>query len=183
MYRAIFAFLTVALLASCASHRPDSIAESLSADRDVRGVVLTAYEEKQAIGRFKSFFKNVTPDSVREQTSGLYAEDAFFNDTLKTVHGRPAIEEYFAKTATHVDLFHTEVVDVARSGDNYYVRWIMDVRFRGSKKTIRTIGVTQLRFDPAGRIVLHQDFWDSTAGFFEHLPVLGPLIRGVKSML
>lgn len=183
MHHTVFALLAIALLAGCATRPADSIAESLSADRDVRGVVLTASEEKQAIVRFKAFFKYVTPDSVREQTSGLYAEDAFFNDTLKTVRGRRAIEEYFTKTAAHVDLFQTEVVEVARSGDNYYVRWIMDVRFRGSKKTIRTIGVTQLRFDPAGRIVLHQDFWDSTAGFFEHLPVLGPLIRGVKSML
>lgn len=183
MHRPILTLLTIALLSGCASRSPDSIAESLSADRDVRGVVLSAAEEKLAISRFKAFFENVTADSVREQTRSLYAEDAFFNDTLKTIRGRQAIEDYLAKTATHVDLFHTEVVDVARSGDNYYARWIMDVRFRGSKKTIRTIGISQLRFDQTGRIVLHQDFWDSTSGFFEHLPLVGPLIRGVKSML
>jgi hypothetical protein len=43
--------------------------------------------------------------------------------------------------------------------------------------------VTLLRFDRAGRVVLHQDFWDPAAGFYEHLPVLGPVLRWIKSQI
>jgi hypothetical protein len=32
-------------------------------------------------------------------------------------------------------------------------------------------------------VVLHQDYWDSAAGLFEHVPVVGRLIRTVKSRL
>ena len=75
------------------------------------------------------------------------------------------------------------VVDVARSGANYYVRWTMEVRFKGARDSVFTIGMTQLRFNEQGLIVFHQDFWDSTAGFFEHLPVLGSAIRWIKTKI
>ena len=38
-----------------------------------------------------------------------------------------------------------------------------------------------VRFDAQGRVVLHQDFWDATAGVFEHVPVVGTAIRGIKA--
>jgi hypothetical protein len=43
--------------------------------------------------------------------------------------------------------------------------------------------MTLLRFDKQGRVVLHQDFWDSSAGFYEHLPVLGGVMRWIKSKI
>jgi hypothetical protein len=46
-----------------------------------------------------------------------------------------------------------------------------------------TIGMTHLRFDSEGKVVLHQDFWDSTRGIFEHVPVMGAGIRLVKKRL
>ena len=85
-------------------------------------------------------------------------------------------------------LFRSESVtvqfeDVAESGGNYYFRWVMDARLKQLREgqTIRTIGVTMVRFDAQGRVVLHQDFWDTTAGVFEHVPVVGTAIRGIKA--
>jgi hypothetical protein len=43
--------------------------------------------------------------------------------------------------------------------------------------------MTMLRFDGEGRVVLHQDFWDPAAGFYEHLPVLGGVLRWIKSKI
>ncbi|MGC1478910.1 MAG: nuclear transport factor 2 family protein, partial [Chthoniobacterales bacterium] len=112
-----------------------------------------------------------------------YAPDAFFNDTLKTVRGNEALEEYFLETAKNAKKVQATVQDVAVSGDNYYLRWVMDVEFAKFKKgqTIRTIGITHLRFDDQGRITLHQDFWDPAAGLYEHIPVLGGAIRAIQS--
>ncbi len=170
--------------AGCAS-RPaaNPVEDYLAAEKATPGVVLTSSQEAAAIARFKTFFGNVTEEAVRTQIRDLYAPDAWFNDTLKTVRGVPAIEDYFTKVAKSTDLVSATVLDVARSGDNYYIRWVMDVRFQNSKTTIRTIGMTQVRYDAQGRIVFHQDFWDSTAGFFEHVPVLGAGIRWIKSLL
>ena len=50
-------------------------------------------------------------------------------------------------------------------------------------EVIRTIGMTQIRFNAEGKVVLHQDYWDSAAGFFEHLPVTNQMINTVKKRL
>ncbi len=140
-------------------------------------------EEAAGIQRFKDFFADVTAESVREKTKSTYSENAFLNDTLKTVRGNEAIEEYFLETAKNAKKVQATVQDVAVSDGNYYVRWVMDVEFAKFKKgqTIRTIGITQLRFTPEGKIALHQDFWDPAAGLYEHIPVVGGLIRLIKS--
>jgi len=176
--------LAVVGLSACASHPPtDTAAAYLAAQASMKAVVLSPEREAEAVLRFKNFYKDVTPTTVREQIAGIYAEDVWFNDSLKTLNGRTAVQDYFLKTLEHAEVFQTQVDDVARSGSNYYFRWTMDVRFKGSKETIRTIGISHLCFDSSGLIILHQDFWDSTSGFFQHLPVIGGVIRWVKSLL
>lgn len=172
------------LLAGCSTpHGGNGVAAFQNAASAAPGVELSADEAEAAVGRFREFFKNVTPGSIRGQIAGLYADEVWFNDSLKTLRGRAALEAYFLKTMDHVDLFQTEVDDVARSGGNVYVRWTMDVGFKGAKNPVRTIGMTLLRFDREGRVVLHQDFWDSGAGFYEHLPVLGGVMRWIKTKI
>ena len=75
--------------------------------------------------------------------------------------------------------------DVATSGRNYYFRWTMETRMKNlaKGKTIRTIGVTLVRFDREGRVILHQDFWDSAQGVWDHVPLIGPTIRWIQSQL
>jgi len=181
--RFIILVLVAVLGTGCATKPRDPVGDYIAADAAIRGVVLSPADEAKAVGRFRGFFADITAESVRAKTATVYAPDAFFNDTLKTIRGAPAIEEYFLKVASHTEFVRATVVDVSRSGENYYLRWVMDTRFRGSKDTIRTIGMTHLRFDRNGLIILHQDFWDSTAGFFEHAPIVGPMIRWMKSLL
>jgi hypothetical protein len=52
-------------------------------------------------------------------------------------------------------------------------------RFKPNQDT-QTIGMSHLRFDASGLVRLHQDYWDSTAGLFEHVPLLGAGIRAIK---
>ena len=61
----------------------------------------------------------------------------------------------------------------------------MKVRMKKVAKgeTITTPGITLVRFDRSGRILIHQDYWDSTTGLFEHVPALGYGIRAIKARL
>ena len=47
-------------------------------------------------------------------------------------------------------------------------------------KVSDTIGITHLRFNKAGRVVLHQDFWDTGLGFYQHIPVLGRVVQSIN---
>ena len=128
---------------------------------------------------------DLSAENVAATTKNVYAQDAYFNDTLKTLHGADAIEEYFLHTAATVTSISVDFDDVARSGRDYYFRWRMD--FQAPKlsrgETIRTIGISQIRFNADGKVVFHQDFWDSAAGLFEHLPVTNQMIHAVRKRL
>ena len=55
--------------------------------------------EKEAIFRFENFLGHLDEKTAREDTTKVYAPDAFLNDTLKTLHGSVPIRDYFIKTA------------------------------------------------------------------------------------
>lgn len=142
-------------------------------------------DEEAAIERFKDFFAVFTQENVLAKVRNVYAENAYLNDTLKEVNGIDAIEAYFLRSAKALEYWAVECPDVAVSGSNYYFRWVMDIKFKTLKKgrICRSYGISHIRFDETGKVVLHQDYWDSANGFFEHIPILGGLIKLIKGRL
>jgi len=134
---------------------------AMSTTAVVHGPPRGSAAEKESIARFEGFLAHLDEKTARDQTEKVYAPDAFFNDTLKTLHGSPAIRDY------------------------YYFRWTMDTRMKhlARGKNVRTIGVTLVRFDPQGRVLIHQDFWDSAQGVWDHVPVIGRVIRWIQSSI
>lgn len=142
--------------------------------------------EAEAILRVKNLLGNFTPENIRGMTEQVYAPDAYLNDTLKTVRGASEIRDYFAEAAELTDQVKVDFTDVTRGNDGvYYFRWTMDIRMKklARGETVRTIGVSLIRFDSEGRIQWHQDCWDSTSGLFQHVPGIGRGIRAVKARL
>jgi hypothetical protein len=153
--------------------------------RKIQGLDKGTPEEKMAIGGFVDFISNLSEENIRAKARKVYAPDAYLNDTLKESVGIDQIETYFIETARAAEEITAKVEDVAESGGNYYFRWTMNVRFKKFKKgeTVRSIGMSHIRFNSAGLVILHQDYWDSGGNLFEHLPVVGWLIRRIKSRL
>ncbi|MFO1495109.1 MAG: nuclear transport factor 2 family protein [Lysobacterales bacterium] len=140
-------------------------------------------QERSALDQFARFFSDFSPDKVDRLIDHTYASDVWFNDTLKTVQGREALRSYLRHSAEAVQHCRVQILDILSndSGD-YYIRWTMVIRFRRFKPDTdtQTIGISHLRFNGAGLVVLHQDYWDSSAGLFEHIPLLGMGIRAIK---
>ena len=147
-------------------------------------VILTpgSDEERLAFDRVQRYFTGMTVASVREQTSLVYAPQGYLNDTLVAIEGSGNIEAYFAHTAGQVRTLNVEFLERATVGTDWYVRWQMTVVADGLNggQPILTYGVTQFRFDPQGRVLIHKDFWDAGLGLYEQLPVLGGVIRRVR---
>ena len=142
-------------------------------------------EERRAIEQFQGLLSDFKAPDFRTRIREVYAEDAFFNDTLKTVRGAEEIEDYLAASADAIEKGTVEFLDLVADDGNYYFRWKMTIRFkrfaRGEDK--HSVGMTHVRFDREGKVVLHQDFWDSSGGLFEHVPVLGWMLRRAKKRL
>ena len=141
--------------------------------------------EKEAIERFRALMADLKAPDLRAQVRQVYADDVFFNDTLKTLRGVDEVEEHLAATAEALESGTVEFLDLVADDGDYYFRWVLKSRFKrlakGEEKI--SVGMTHVRFDERGKVVVHQDFWDSTGGLFEHVPVLGWGLRRVKGRL
>lgn len=137
------------------------------------------------VAHFTETYGNFTGEHLGDRLRELYARDLFFNDTLKTLTRRAELVHYLEQTSQRLSAMSLEILDTRRAGRDVYLRWIMHTEFSPGFRTVSadTIGMTHLRFNTNGKVVLHQDFWDSRQGVFEHIPVLGGMIRWIRSGL
>jgi hypothetical protein len=142
--------------------------------------------EKAAISRLKAFLQGIGDAKfVRENTLKVYAADAHLNDTLVIHHGAAEIEAYFVKTSETMTSYHLTVDDVAKSGNDYYIRWTMvfTAPALGDGKPVHSVGISQVRFNREGKVEFHQDFWDSGKNFFGQLPLFGGAIEMIRKRM
>ena len=182
-------FLFIGLGCSGVHRVTDSAAtlRAIRAEMEARPTVAVGSPaERQGIERLKLFLSRIDAESVRNNTLSVYAPDAYLNDTLVSRRGSSNIQSYFLATVEAAESITANIEDVTRSADGfYYVRWTMDVRMKkvAAGETIRTLGITLVRFDDQGRVLIHQDYWDSAAGLWDHVPGLGRGIRWIKGRL
>ncbi|MDB2596344.1 nuclear transport factor 2 family protein [Pseudomonadales bacterium] len=155
---------------------PDAYREALSdfpGDRTV---------EEETINEFTQFLMSLGQPGAAATARKLYAEELHFSDALMHTRDREKVVTHFdglgkAGTTVNVEMHQTLV-----SGADVYLVWSMRATFKPIIRTVEsdTLGITHLRFNEQGQVVLHQDFWDSGLGFYSHVPFLGGVVRAVN---
>lgn len=133
------------------------------------------------LARFKSTYADLASPELADRVAETYAESLFFNDTLHSFHDRDALQAYMAKVSSQLEHSQVDVHQVLIDGDDVFLRWTM--RFAGRSIQSNSIGMSHLRFNSEGQVILHQDFWDSGHGLYAHLPVVGFVLRRVRERL
>lgn len=130
---------------------------------------------------FAAVYADLTHPDIGERVERLYADTVYFNDSLKTFQSRQPLVEYMKATGGMLEDSSVEIQQVLRDGSDVFVRWYMQFTSSAMGRSIdsESIGMTHLRFDAEGRIVLHQDFWDSAAGLYRNLPVVGYALKKI----
>ncbi|MBN2299157.1 MAG: nuclear transport factor 2 family protein [Deltaproteobacteria bacterium] len=140
-------------------------------------------EEDRAIRGFREFYSVFSAERIRASVREVYAENAYFRDGFREVRGLDNIEEYFLGTTEAVHECIFDIQDVAYNDGNYYFRWIMKLTLNRDKENpLETAGMSHVRFDASGKVIFHQDYWE-TAALYERLPVIGSIIRWVKKRI
>jgi len=142
--------------------------------------------ESEALACFGKFFEDFSPDRIEKLLPDTYAEDIYFNDTLKAVSGRGALAHYLAGSAGAVEDCRVQVLSTTRTSEGeHLLRWRMSIRFKRLRRGVdtETVGLSHLRFGADGKVVYQQDYWNAADGIYEHIPVLGSLIRLIKRRL
>lgn len=135
--------------------------------------------------RFTAAFSDLTDPGLADKFRAAYADELFFNDTLHTFRRSEDLVAYMARTGENLSESRVEVRQVVTDGADVYVRWTMEFRTRAVGRDVnsRSIGMSHLRFDESGQVVLHQDFWDSGHALYAHLPLVGFAVRRARRAL
>ncbi|MEM7195442.1 MAG: nuclear transport factor 2 family protein [Pseudomonadota bacterium] len=185
---AVFGFM----LAACTSTKTTTYVSGYTSainQTDNAGLIdagaMSESELRDLTQSFRATFEDIKRNDLTQQLQQVYAQEIYFNDTFTTIHSRDELITYLAPVADRMDYSEVSILDISASNENVYMRWKMDIGFTVLGKEINSssIGMSQLQFNRDGEVVLHQDFWDNTEGFFRHLPVLGAVITKTRSQL
>ncbi len=141
---------------------------------------VAAHGAASAAERVAHFYETLTPESVT-RLAQFYASDARFKDPFNDVVGVAAIERIFAHMFATVAAPRFVITTRIAEGDQAMLGWDFHLELRGRAIVIR--GVSHLRFDEAGRVVLHRDYWDAAEELYARLPLIGGVMRWLRRRL
>lgn len=134
------------------------------------------------LNSFKTFYQN-SGELHLEQIDALYTQDIEFRDPLHTILGILALKSYMKNLYANSRDIRFEYTDEL-SGENWAtITWLMHFRHPSlaGGKLISVRGITQIRF--TDRIFYHEDFYDLGAMIYQHVPVLGRIIRFINQRI
>jgi len=134
----------------------------------------------EAVARVRAFFETLSPQSV-QRIDEIYAADAWFKDPFNEVRGSEPIRRIFAHMFGQVESPRFVVREAVADRGGAFLTWEFRFRARRLGEAEQVIsGASHLRFDAAGRVTYHRDYWDPAEELYEKIPYLGGLMRAVK---
>lgn len=133
------------------------------------------------LDRLVRFYEALEPSTLHEGLREIYAPEARFKDPFNEVRGVVAIEAIFTHMYQQVIQPRFVITTRAINGSDAFLTWDFIYRmkrFTDAPQCIR--GATHLRFNAAGKVELHRDYWDAAEELYEKLPLVGALMRWLK---
>ncbi len=147
---------------------------------------MTEYSSDDVSGaarRWAAFFETLTPDRLDDITRHCHA-DIRFKDPFNDVTGLDGVRRVFEHMFETVDSPAFTVSDIAISGSTAYLRWDFSFLPKGGEGESWSItGVSEVLFGQDLKVVSHIDHWDAGEQFYARLPLVGWLVRLIRSKL
>ena len=134
-----------------------------------------------ALARYARFYETMSLERL-EDLRQIVHRDVHFKDPFNDVRG---VERMIAVMRLMYDHGAPRFVVLDRvMGDGVgYLRWRFESTPKGGGAPWIIEGMSEVRFDPAGRVSEHIDHWDAAGQFYAHLPVIGWLIERIARRL
>jgi steroid delta-isomerase len=145
---------------------------------------VNATDTRAATARVVRFYEALQPADV-DRLGEVYAAHAYFRDPFNEVRGLAEVRRIFARMFEQLDDCRFVIRDSVCDDAGAMITWDMTFRIRRLRPhEVRCIhGATHLKFDAAGRITYHRDYWDAAEELYAKLPVIGPVMRWLRRRL
>lgn len=134
----------------------------------------------EAVDDYVRFWETLSPDSLH-RLDELADPDVHFLDPFNDVRGVAAFRAVFEDMFQRVSEPRFRVTSRAHDGALCFLRW--DFTFRWGSQDWFIAGVSEVRFNPSGRVVSHIDHWDAASQLYERFPVIGWVLKKLRRRL
>ena len=133
------------------------------------------------IARFTALFNDSSPD-IGSLLEECYHPQILFRDPLVEKRGHDALGAYLKSAYENVTQCEFDFGAPAASEQFVMLPWRMTLEHRrlASGRPIMVEGVTLLQGED-DRIIFHRDYYDAGQLLYENIPVLGGIIRWIRS--
>ena len=125
------------------------------------------------------WYANLSPQSLKH-VSGLYHENARFQDPFNDVQGHEAISSVFKHMFDNTVDPKFRILDTQSSEPLAWVSWTFSVGVFG--KVVDIDGMTRFEFAEDGRVLYHRDYWDASQ-LYEQIPIAGRIIGFLRKKM
>ncbi len=133
------------------------------------------------IERFKAFYLDVKHPQL-DKIDDVYTEDVLFKDPVHELRGAENLHAYLSEMCVNVHSGRFEYLDQIVSENTAYIKWNMHFKHpKLGNQTITVRGISQVQFNE--RIYFHEDVYDLGQLIYEHVPLLGAVVKGLKKRL
>lgn len=131
--------------------------------------------------RFLEMYQKLSADNL-ETLQSVYRSDIRFIDPAHVIVGIDNLTAYFAALYKNIDSIDFSFRHPLLVESKGYISWEMTFSHRrlAGGKPIIIDGVTYLEFDDEGLVHYHRDYFDLGAMLYEHIPLLGYLVKSIK---
>lgn len=127
------------------------------------------------------YMESLTPRSIR-LIEKIATPDMYFKDPFNEVNGIENVERIFEHMLKTVQAPKFKALDYqfGRAGTGY-IRWAFYYEENGKRQAIE--GMSEIAFSEDGRVTSHIDHWDSGEFVYQKIPLLGSVIRFLRSKI
>lgn len=130
--------------------------------------------------KISQFFEGLTKETTIDAFKVIYDDAVIFKDPFNEVKGIHAVHGIFAHMYENLEHPRFVITEYIGTEKIAYVKWDFIFSFKGEKDEKSFEGVSRMEINTQDKVVSHLDFWDAAEHMYEHLPLIGSLLRFIK---
>lgn len=137
------------------------------------------------VAHIQDTYRAINSESIRAGIlAELYTEDAEFVDPFHHLRGRSQLETYFSRLYRNLNSIEFQYRKTVVSDHDIFMEWCMTISHPRLDKgrPVRVEGTSRFEVQDR-RIRMHRDYFDGGELLYEHLPLLGRIIRMIKGRM
>jgi len=145
-----------------------------------RAVVPSEEQLEAWTTKVREAFTPFEAERAAENFPKAYDEDFYFRDAFHLYTDLQEMTDYMVKTAEASPGVTFTFRPAIQNGIDIILPWTMILPSKDGGDAQKSLGVSHLRFSPEGKVIFHQDYWDSADVLVKRVPIANGIIELVR---